>query len=60
MAGTPTSPPPSERSGVEPIGDENSELAGHGERYGPVVVSRYLKDDGRALLLYTRSAGTSA
>ena len=25
-----------------------------GEHYGPVVVARHVKDDGRALLLYTR------
>ena len=27
-----------------------------GERYGPVAIERYLKDDGRALLLYTHAA----
>jgi hypothetical protein len=26
-----------------------------GERYGPVEIARYVKDDGRTLLLYTRS-----
>jgi len=31
-----------------------------GERYGPISVSRYVKDDGRALLLYARSAEESA
>jgi hypothetical protein len=25
-----------------------------GERVGPVVVERHVKDDGRALILYTR------
>ncbi len=34
--------------------------SGQGERYGPISVSRYVKDDGRALLLYTRSAESSA
>ena len=24
------------------------------ERYGPVTLTRYVKDDGRALILYTR------
>ena len=27
-----------------------------GERYGPIVITRHVKEDGRALLLYTRSA----
>ena len=30
------------------------------ERYGPVVVARHVKDDGRALLLYTHAAQESA
>jgi hypothetical protein len=28
-----------------------------GERYGPVEIARYVKEDGRALLLYSHSAG---
>jgi len=28
---------------------------GPGERYGIVSISRHVKDDGRALLLFTRS-----
>jgi len=31
-----------------------------GERYGPIAIARHVKEDGRALLLYTRPAEPSA
>ena len=49
MAGKPIGQPPSERSGAR---------AGvPSERYGLLVVARHTKDDGRALILYTRAQG---
>jgi hypothetical protein len=59
MDGKPTLPP-SEGSGAEPVADEDGERAGDRERYGPVVIQRHVKDDGRALLLYTHAAQESA
>jgi hypothetical protein len=44
-----------EPSASEPPG---SETAGggtrDGERLGPIVIARHVKDDGRALILYSR------
>jgi hypothetical protein len=31
-----------------------SEQERQGERFGPLVLTRYVKDDGRALILYAR------
>jgi hypothetical protein len=31
-----------------------------GERIGPVAIQRYVKDDGRALIVYTRDPPASA
>ncbi len=56
MASNP-SPPPAGTSG------EPSELASDdqpGERYGPVAIERLVKEDGRALILYTRIQESSA
>jgi len=65
MAGSPAEADPSER----PVTGERGQQSGppaegiepalcgqpaQGERQGPVVIARHLKDDGRALLLYTR------
>jgi hypothetical protein len=43
----PADPAPANRrsAGVRPAGETQ-------ERYGPLAIARYLKDDGRALLLY--------
>jgi hypothetical protein len=54
MAGNhPTPPPPSDppRHGS----DAQPEASQPAERYGVVSVARHLKDDGRSLLLYTRT-----
>jgi hypothetical protein len=55
MASNPTGPAPADRSppraGAQ--GDDRP------ERYGTVAVTRHVKDDGRALLLYTRAAERS-
>lgn len=42
-------PPP--EPGSTPDADDNDEQ----ERLGPLVVRRSLKDDGRALIIYTRA-----
>jgi hypothetical protein len=42
-------------AGADPGERESaSEQAGSGERVGPLVLTRYVKDDGRALILYAR------
>jgi hypothetical protein len=48
MAGKPAEPPhPGQRpAGAEPL------AAGELEHTGPVIFRRYVKDDGRALILY--------
>ncbi len=56
MASNP-SPPPAGTPG------EPSELTSDdrpGERYGPVAIERRVKDDGRALILYTRIQESSS
>lgn len=55
MDGRPTSQRPSQASGAEPVAAEDAGPAAHGERYGIVEIARYVKDDGRALILYTRA-----
>jgi len=57
MAGKPIGQPPSERSGARAGEDRLAPNAGPGERYGLLVVARHTKDDGRALILYTRAQG---
>jgi hypothetical protein len=61
MAGKPAEPEP------EPAGEQPEiEPAPHGsrepddERIGPVAIARYVKDDGRALIVYTREPRASA
>ena len=56
MAGKPTEPPPAERSGVGRRAD-GRERERRGERTGPVAITRLVKDDGRALILYTAQEG---
>jgi len=60
MAGKPAEPPPPE---LPPEGDTQIDAPEHfrpGERSrpdelcGPVAIARHVKDDGRALILYTR------
>ena len=52
MAGS--SAPSPERSGEDRHEDDRADPAPAGERYGVVAVARNRKDDGRALILYTR------
>jgi len=48
----PTPPQPPQRDpGAEPDAGQRP-----GEQYGPVEIARHVKDDGRALLLYTHTA----
>ncbi|MGA2319661.1 MAG: hypothetical protein ABSG95_02805 [Solirubrobacteraceae bacterium] len=54
MAGKPAEPPPPGRSEIDPRG-EGDEHARRGEHAGPLKVVRHVKDDGRALILYTRA-----
>jgi hypothetical protein len=58
MAGNPAEPPASDRtSGTDGQADERARDGERGpqdERSGPVAVARHVKDDGRALILYTR------
>jgi hypothetical protein len=58
MAGNPAEPPPSDRrSGVDGQADARARGGERGpqeEHSGPVAVARHVKDDGRALILYTR------
>ncbi len=55
MASNPTGPAPVDRPPLRAStqGDDRP------ERYGTVAVTRHVKDDGRALLLYTRAAEQS-
>lgn len=52
MAGKPGERPGQDERTVEerPSGDE--------ERTGPLAIARHVKDDGRALILYTRDTQT--
>ena len=54
MAREPAAPPPSDRSaqGASPGAGEQAQPP---ERYGPLALARHVKDDGRALLLFTRA-----
>jgi len=53
---------PSEHSQREQNGDAGGPTAAKApaERYGPLVLERHVKDDGRALLLYERAEGAGA
>jgi len=59
MAGKPTGPPSSERSSGRAGEDRGAEKDGLQERYGLLVVARDVKDDGRAMIIYTRAQGES-
>jgi hypothetical protein len=54
MAWNPAEPPPSERPKIPAIEGRTrrTRADSQGERYGPVVIERRVKDDGRALVLY--------
>jgi hypothetical protein len=53
MTEKPTKGPPSPRSSA-PVDQHRLEQKDDpGERYGLVVVARHVKDDGRALIIYT-------
>jgi hypothetical protein len=49
-----SSPPQQPGRSASDAGDEQAREAIPTERYGPLEVARHVKDDGRALLLYTR------
>ncbi|HEV7586240.1 MAG TPA: hypothetical protein VGO14_10730 [Solirubrobacteraceae bacterium] len=53
MASDSAPPDPPGRSGSEAPGGR-SEQSLPPERFGPLAVERHRKDDGRALILYTR------
>jgi hypothetical protein len=44
-------PPPQSRTGALPGADEENEEC---EAFGMIVLTRHVKPDGRALILYTR------
>jgi hypothetical protein len=53
MPGKPPEPAaPVHSAGGEPEGERRDR--GADERVGPVAIARHRKDDGRALILYTR------
>ena len=54
MLGKPTGSPSSGRSQGEPGGQEG-ERQRAGERVGALTISRFVKEDGRELVLYTRT-----
>jgi hypothetical protein len=59
MLGKPTGSPSSGQSQSDPGGQEGErqragERQGAGERVGALTIARCVKDDGRALILYTR------
>ena len=58
MARELAAPDPSERP--ERGRTEADDPAQAGERYGPLGVARHAKDDGRALLLFTRAERESS
>jgi hypothetical protein len=51
MGADATEPPP---AGAEAALDGEARRAGPPERYGPLEVHRFVKRDGRALILYER------
>jgi hypothetical protein len=55
MAWKPAERPGSERSkAAANVGrEQRGEARARAERYGPVMIDRHVKDDGRALILYT-------
>jgi hypothetical protein len=57
MTEKPTGRAPSQRAGARAGEDRPDQEEGPGERYGLLVVARHVKDDGRALIIYTRAQG---
>ena len=53
MAGNSAETPPSGASESDSSEEHDPRLQA-GERYGPLAVARHRKEDGRALILYTR------
>ena len=58
MARNPADPPSSERSTT--AHEPSEEPDANGERYEPVALVRHVKDDGRALILYTHAGNGEA
>jgi hypothetical protein len=61
MAGKPAEPEPEpagEQPEIEPAPHANR-VTGE-EHIGPLAITRYVKDDGRALIVYTREPRASA
>jgi len=54
MLGKPTGSPSSGHSQGDPAGHEG-ERQRAGEGVGALTIARYVKDDGRELILYTRA-----
>ena len=54
MAGDPFEPPASGRP------SEIGQRTDQDEHTGPIAIARHVKDDGRALILYTRDTQTQA
>jgi hypothetical protein len=54
MLGKPTGSPSSGRSQGDPGGQEG-ERQRAGERVGALTIARFVKDDGRELILYART-----
>jgi hypothetical protein len=53
MAWETAEPPASEQPQIAGSArDERGAASARGERFGPLAVERYAKDDGRALILY--------
>jgi hypothetical protein len=59
MAGKPAEPEPAgEHSEIEPTAHLDREPGD--EHIGPVAIARYVKHDGRALIVYTRDPPATA
>ena len=54
MLGEPTGSPSSGQSQGD-RGDQEGERQRAGERVGALTIARFVKDDGRELILYTRT-----
>jgi hypothetical protein len=54
MLGKPTGSPSSGQPESDESGQEGEQRRA-GERIGALAIARYVKDDGRALILYTRA-----
>ena len=60
MASSEEGSPLSARSEVHPRECEETYGLECGEAYGPIMIRRYVKDDGRALALYSRGTSREA